>query len=212
MKIIQALFWLVLGNALHAQVKTIIIKKAEPYDTQHVTLAFGKEFPVMPQFNGGKKNYDLAILSAYQNLLGKNLKPMLPIKTDDSVEMDSCSLYDTTSIKFYEGKPLEKARFIQVKTYCDTDGSILILPQSIPDGYTLMAIAMVRQLPKFIPASFEGEAVPVYLTIPIRFLNRVSDDPKFSYSSTNLKKFKHTCFFVRWMRRIFHIRNTRGMA
>lgn len=207
MKILPVIFCLFMAMVLQAQVRTIVIKKIEPYDTQHVTLAFGKDFAVMPQFNGGKKNYDNTIQSAYLNLLGKNSKPILLVKTNDIVEMDTSALFDTTSIKYYEGRPLDKARFIQVKTFCDTGGNILILPQEIPDDYTLMAIAMVRQLPKFLPAYFEGEAVPVYLTIPIRFLNRITDDPmirdKPGFAS---KTAKGSCFFMRWIRKIFHIR------
>ena len=206
MKILQVIFCLFMAMVLQAQVRTIVIKKIEPYDTQHVTLAFGKDFAVMPQFNGGKKNYDLAVQGAYENLLGKNSKPKLLVRTNDIVEMDTSTLYDTTSIKYYEGRPLDKARFIQVKTFCDTGGNILILPQEIPDDYTMMAIAMVRQLPKFMPASSDGEAVPVYLTIPIRFLNRITNDPKIRDKPGFASPVKRPCFFMRWIRRIFHFR------
>lgn len=204
MKILQVILWLFMATVLQAQVRTIVIKRAEPQDTQHVTLAFSTEFPVMPQFNGGKKNYDLAIQRAYENLLGKNSKPILLVRTNDIVEMDTSALYDTTSIKYYEGRPLDKARFILVKTFCDTGGNILILPQEMPDDYTMMAIAMVRQMPKFIPAYLEREAVPVYLTIPIRFLNRITNDPKIRDKPGFASPVKRTCFFMRWIRRIFH--------
>ncbi len=206
MKILQVILWLLMATVLQAQVRTFVIKKTEPQDTQHVTLAFSKDFAVMPQFNGGKKNYDLAIQNAYQRLLDKDSKPILLVKTNDIVETDTSSLYDTTSIKYYEGRPLDKARFILVKTFCDTGGNILILPQEIPDDYTIMAIAMVRQLPKFMPAYFEGEAVPVYLTIPIRFLNRITNDPKIRDNPGFASPVKRPCFFMRWIRRIFHFR------
>lgn len=208
MKILQVILCLLMVTVLQAQVKTFVIKKAKDFDTQEVTLAFNNEHPIMPQFNGGKKKYDVAVQNAYLNALGKGPKPNIVNASDEAGVVDSSTNIDTTIIQFYEGRPLDKARFIMVKTFCDTGGNILILPQEIPDDYTMMAIAMVRQLPKFIPAYFEGDVVPVYLNIPVRFLNRITDDPKIrdkpGFATKTAKK--GSCFFMRWMRRIFHIR------
>jgi hypothetical protein len=188
-----------------AQVKTITIRKTLPYDTQHVTLTFDNSVRVMPRFVRGKNNFDLELARSYDKVVKvAGPKPGLGEDEKDSVYSGNDSLALALREEFYEGRVLDKAIFVKVLTYCDTDGSITVLPQERYDIYTLAAIAMVKQLPKFIPAQYEGENVPVYLTIPVRFLKGVSETPTKYGSGVGKLRARERCGFRCWVYRIVH--------
>src|SRR5689334_7704201 len=125
-------FFLFLISVIHcdAQVKTITVRKTLPYDTQHVTLSFDNSAPVMPRFVKGKSNYDLEMQKAYNKVV--KAVPVNPvIRTEDatdSVSRKKDSLIAVEGI-YYQGPILDKAIFVKIQTYCDTDGSIIVLSQ-----------------------------------------------------------------------------------
>lgn len=202
MKLLTILFFLLLIYNLEAQVKTITLRKAEPYDTQHVVLSFTNDAPIMPKFNGGKNNFDATVTRIYNNnIIARNSadkeirkanasKSGNKNETNDSLETESDSC-------FYEGNPFDKAKFVYIKTYCDTDGSIIVLPQDLSSIYTLAAIQIVRKLPRFKPAQFDESPVPVYLTIPIRFLKELKYLP--IQDNKIVPNRKHHCWLSNWI-------------
>jgi hypothetical protein len=216
MRILKLYCFLIILTSVKAQVKTITLRRPEPYDTQHVVLSFTNESHIMPSFGNGKIGFDAAIAKAYNRIVTKGIPQKLTTVNIDNkpalieVTRDDFGKPESLDTGYYEGRALPKARFVNIKTYCDTDGSIIILPQDVYDIYTLVALQMVKQLPRFNPAQYNGEGVPVYLTIPIRFLNEVKDramidaDAKAVIDKKQAFYSKHKCFLRRWIWRMTH--------
>jgi len=197
------LFLFVLPN-LSAQVKTIQIRKPLPYDTQHLVLSFVDRSELMPKNIRGKSYFDARVKLAYENLVIKKAGIKKSSAKVANRVPDSCV--------FIEGKVLDKAIFRNIQTYCNSDGSLIVLDQEINDIYMLLAIKIVKQLPVFIPAQFNGDSVPVFLTIPIRFLNEISDKPqgvqavRWLWFCRDFEIFHcdKGCFLRRWWLKLFN--------
>src|SRR5688572_29630408 len=129
MRVLHSIFLIMLFSSAQAQVKTITIKKTEPYDTQHVTLTFVNAGPIMPRYPNGKNYFEVNVAKAYSKIVIRE-NADIPSKNGGKIEYKPDE-YDSV---FYEGAALAKARFVNVKTYCDTDGSIIILSQDMNDA------------------------------------------------------------------------------
>ncbi len=158
----------------------------------------------MPAYIGGKSNFDVDMNRAYNFLVTKAGVSKVKVKNEVTTTHDRDNRNDEYDSLFYEGNILDKARFVNVKTYCDTDGTLLIMPQEMNDIYALLAVQMVRRLPKFIPAQFNEEPVPVYLTIPVRFLKEIKYTPTKAGKRGGAIKGEHRCFLRRWFWALFH--------
>ncbi len=175
MRVLKIICFLLFLSAIQAQVKTITLRKAIPYDTPHVTLIFSNDALVMPKFPGGKNGFDVSVSRFYRMIISNGNLKVAASSVAGSKLKDTVGETDEKSDNvFYEGKVLDKAIFVNVKTYCDTDRTIILLPQALPDIYSYAAVKIVRLLPKFIPPIYNEQAVPVYLTIPIRFLREIT--------------------------------------
>ena len=192
-RILKLLSFLLFLSSLQAQVKTITLRKPEPYDTLHLVLSFSNDESVTPRFPGGKSGFDVFVIRSYNAVINKGIGSPPSASAEPRRKPDDTSLSDKPpEVMFYEGKVLDKARFVNVKTYCDTDGTIQILSQDLPDHYSLAAIRMVRLIPKLIPAMHNDQNVPVYLTIPVRFLKEINTTPSSGPAGATKRKHRHS--------------------